>query len=93
MDSCTHWLRPRNSPPPHAFGLIYESAVGQPRLTTSLGNPLILILYKNVNTVNIEDELITFAEKMAKVVLYNVHTIDEKRKRKEICSFTAFCLL
>jgi hypothetical protein len=32
---CTafHWLRPRNSPPPPAFGLIviYEGAIGQPR--------------------------------------------------------------
>ena len=25
--SCTHWLRPCNSPP--AFGLIYESIIGQ----------------------------------------------------------------
>jgi hypothetical protein len=24
--SFTHWLRPRNSPPPLAFGLIYEGA-------------------------------------------------------------------
>jgi hypothetical protein len=29
--SCTHWLKPRNSPPPHAFGLIYEGAIGQSR--------------------------------------------------------------
>jgi hypothetical protein len=29
--SCTHWLRPRNSPPPPSFGLIYESAIGQLR--------------------------------------------------------------
>ncbi len=28
--SCTHWLRPPNSPRP-AFGLIYEGAIGQPR--------------------------------------------------------------
>jgi hypothetical protein len=27
----TNWLRPRNSPPPPAFGLIYEGAIGQPR--------------------------------------------------------------
>jgi hypothetical protein len=38
--SCTHWLRPRNSPPPPAFGLIYEGAIGQPRQTTSLCKPL-----------------------------------------------------
>jgi hypothetical protein len=38
--SCTHWLRPRNSPPPPAFGLTYEGAIGQPRETTSLCNPL-----------------------------------------------------
>jgi hypothetical protein len=25
--SCTHWLRPRNSPPTSAFGLIYEGAI------------------------------------------------------------------
>jgi hypothetical protein len=30
VHSCTHWLRPRNPPPP-AFGLIYEDAIGQPR--------------------------------------------------------------
>ncbi len=29
--SCTHWLRPRNSPPPPAFGLLYECAIGEPR--------------------------------------------------------------
>jgi hypothetical protein len=29
--SCTHWLRHRNSPPPTAFGLIHEGAIGQPR--------------------------------------------------------------
>ncbi len=26
---CTHWLRP-HPPPPPAFGLIYEGAIGQP---------------------------------------------------------------
>ncbi len=31
MHSCTHWLRPRNPPPQHAFGLIYEGSIGQPR--------------------------------------------------------------
>ncbi len=35
VHSCTHLLRPRNSPPPlalpPAFGLIYESPFGQPR--------------------------------------------------------------
>ncbi len=35
--SCTHWLRPCNPPPP-AFGLIYEGAIGQP---IGLCNPLI----------------------------------------------------
>jgi|688.fasta_scaffold582282_1 hypothetical protein len=38
--TCTHWLRLRNSPPPSAFGLIYEGGIGQPRETTSLYNPL-----------------------------------------------------
>ncbi len=28
--TATHWLRPRSSPPPPAFGLIYEGAIGQP---------------------------------------------------------------
>ncbi len=37
--NCAHWLRPRNSPPPLAFGLVYEDAIGQPRWTTSLYNP------------------------------------------------------
>ena len=35
--SCTHCLRPRNSP---AFGLVSEGTIGQPRWTTSLCNPL-----------------------------------------------------
>jgi hypothetical protein len=30
VHSCTHWLRPRN-PPPSAFELKYEGAIGQPR--------------------------------------------------------------
>jgi hypothetical protein len=32
MLSCTHWLRPRNPPPPHThtLGLIYEDAIGDP---------------------------------------------------------------
>jgi hypothetical protein len=29
--SCTHCLRTCNFPPPLAFGLIYEGAIGQPR--------------------------------------------------------------
>ncbi len=29
--SCTHWLRPCNSTPPPAFGLINESVIGQLR--------------------------------------------------------------
>jgi hypothetical protein len=40
--SWTHWLRPRNSPPPPAFWLIYEVAIGQPRKTISLCNPLLM---------------------------------------------------
>ncbi len=36
---CTHWLRPRNTPPP-ASGLVYEGAIGQPKQTTSLCDPL-----------------------------------------------------
>jgi hypothetical protein len=30
VHSCAHWLTPL----PPAFGLIYEGAIGQPRLTT-----------------------------------------------------------
>ncbi len=39
--SCTHWLRPRNSPslPPHLDSYC-EGAIGQQRQTTSLCNPL-----------------------------------------------------
>jgi hypothetical protein len=39
--SCTQWQRPRNPPSPsaRALGLIYEGAIGQPRLTTSPGDP------------------------------------------------------
>ncbi len=36
--SCTHWLRPRTPPP--TLGLVQEGAIGQPRQTTSLCNPL-----------------------------------------------------
>ncbi len=39
MHSCTHWLSPATPPPPPAFGLIYEGAIGQPRQTTSLCDP------------------------------------------------------
>jgi hypothetical protein len=39
LHSSTHWLRLRK-PPPLAFGLIYEDAIGQPRETTSLCDPL-----------------------------------------------------
>ncbi len=39
MYSCTHWMRACKSPPPPTFGPIYEGAIGQPRLTTSLCNP------------------------------------------------------
>ncbi len=38
--SCTHWLRSRNSPPATAFGFINEVAVGQPRKTAFLCNPM-----------------------------------------------------
>jgi hypothetical protein len=33
VHSCNHWLRPRihPCPPPPAFGLIFEGAIGQPR--------------------------------------------------------------
>jgi hypothetical protein len=31
VHSCTHWLRPRNLPPPPAFGLMYEGTIGQSR--------------------------------------------------------------
>jgi hypothetical protein len=31
VNSCTHWLRPRNTPSPPVFGLSYEGAIGQPR--------------------------------------------------------------
>jgi hypothetical protein len=40
-------------PPPPAFGLIYEGAIGQPRYTTSLCNPLvIMIVNKETNNLN-----------------------------------------
>ncbi len=42
VHSCTLWLRTRNSPLPPAFGLIYEGAIGQPRYTTSLCEPLLV---------------------------------------------------
>jgi hypothetical protein len=42
LHSCTHWLRPPQlPPPPPAFGLIYEVAIGQPKWTTSLCNSLV----------------------------------------------------
>jgi hypothetical protein len=41
VHSCTHWLRPRNSPSPPAFGLIYEGAYWSAKIdVTSLCNPL-----------------------------------------------------
>jgi hypothetical protein len=44
VHSCTHWLRPSNPSPPPAFGLTYEGAIGQPRWTASLGEPLLTVL-------------------------------------------------
>jgi hypothetical protein len=41
VHSCPHWLRHRHSHHPPAFGLIYEGAIGQPRQTTSLFDPLV----------------------------------------------------
>jgi hypothetical protein len=29
--NCTHWLRPRSSPPPPAFVRIYKGTIGQTR--------------------------------------------------------------
>ncbi len=43
VHNCTHWLRPHKSPPPPAFGLIYEGAIGQPRKTTSLCDALVQV--------------------------------------------------
>ncbi len=46
VHSCTHWLRPRDPPPPPnppAFGLIYEGAIGQQWQTTSPCNPMEII--------------------------------------------------
>jgi hypothetical protein len=40
VHSCTHWLR-ADTPQTPAFGLIYEGAIGQPRWTTSLCDPLL----------------------------------------------------
>ncbi len=48
VHSCSHRLRPRNPPP--AFGLIYEGAIGQPRQTTSLCDPLLNTNGKKCNT-------------------------------------------
>jgi hypothetical protein len=33
VHSCSHWLKPRNPPPPHppALGLVYEGAIGHQR--------------------------------------------------------------
>ncbi len=42
VHSRTYWLRPHTPLPPSSpFGLIYEGAIGQPRLTTSLCDPLL----------------------------------------------------
>jgi hypothetical protein len=39
---CTHWPRPRNPSPIPRIGIVYESAIGQQKQTTSLCNPLIV---------------------------------------------------
>jgi hypothetical protein len=41
-------------PPPSTFGLIDEGAIGQPRWTTSLSDPLILLLHIRVLSVFLE---------------------------------------
>ncbi len=54
VHSCTHWLRPRNPPPPPqspAFRLEHEGAIGQQRQTTSLCNPLDLTSWSVFFTV------------------------------------------
>jgi hypothetical protein len=38
LHSCTHWLRFR-TPPPAAFGFIYEGAIGQARRRHLFGTP------------------------------------------------------
>ncbi len=41
VHNCTHWLRPRNSPPlPLRLDSYFEGAFGQQRKATSLVNPL-----------------------------------------------------
>jgi hypothetical protein len=46
VHSCTHWLRPSNSPPPpRHLDSYYEGAIGQQRLTTSLCDPLVVLYY------------------------------------------------
>ncbi len=40
VHSCTHWLRPRNSPSPGRLDSYYEGAIGPQRQTTSLCNHL-----------------------------------------------------
>jgi hypothetical protein len=44
-------------PPPPAFGLIYdyEGAIGQPRLMTSLWDPLILLIYMRLVATRAHD--------------------------------------
>ncbi len=39
VHSCTHWLIPRNSPPPPAFGFKYEGAIGQPTQGANIIKP------------------------------------------------------
>ncbi len=49
------WLRARNSPPPPAFELIYEGAIGQPKQTTSLCNPLLQQLLPLLSIIRLEE--------------------------------------
>ncbi len=84
MGSCvqlygTHWLKPRNPPPP-AFGLIDEGAIGQPRKTTFLCNPLLktLVDFSNLVTrpcVKKYESYVSGAAAALKLILKNFGTV------------------
>ncbi len=61
-------LNPANPPPP-AFGLIYEGAIGQPRWTTSLCDPQLAMGGQNRPTIGTGGPHIRDSKGIAKLAL------------------------
>jgi hypothetical protein len=64
VHSYTHWLRPRNPPPPPTFGLVYEGAIGK----QSLCNPVVHGKLKNLKADLIDVEPVSPAHEEPRIL-------------------------